>query len=181
MPQVRILSSRPRRRGLCIVRDDFSFEKSSAHSRRRSSFPQKVTLATNFLRVQLYLRLLRWHLFCYIFTNFDRKQRFCPHFRSIFCVFSSIETPLLENQYFYDHLSNEVCEKYFSLITAAQILTVIISLYSFSTPQISFCFPRFYLAALPLPKARESCFDLTNTIRCCTIIHGYKVLCAFPK
>ena len=35
----------PRRRGLCIVRDDFSFEKSSAHSRRRSSFPQKVTLA----------------------------------------------------------------------------------------------------------------------------------------
>ena len=33
--QVRPLSPAPRRRGLCIVRDDFSFEKSSAHSRRR--------------------------------------------------------------------------------------------------------------------------------------------------
>ena len=41
-----LVSARPRRRGLCIVRDDFSFEKSSAHSCRRSSFPQKVTLAT---------------------------------------------------------------------------------------------------------------------------------------
>ena len=44
--QVQVLSPAPRRRGLCIVRDDFSFEKSSAHSRRLSSFPQKVTLAT---------------------------------------------------------------------------------------------------------------------------------------
>ena len=33
--QVRVLSPAPHRRGLCIVRDDFSFEKSSAHSRRR--------------------------------------------------------------------------------------------------------------------------------------------------
>ena len=35
----------PRRRGLCIVRDDFSFEKSSAHSRRRSSFSAKSPAA----------------------------------------------------------------------------------------------------------------------------------------
>ena len=33
--QVQVLSPAPHRRGLCIVRDDFSFEKSSAHSRRR--------------------------------------------------------------------------------------------------------------------------------------------------
>ena len=43
--QVRFLLSAPRRRGLCIVRDDFSFHKSSFHTRRRSSFPQKGTLA----------------------------------------------------------------------------------------------------------------------------------------
>ena len=35
----------PRRRGLCIVRDGFSFEKSSAHSRRRSSFSAKSPAA----------------------------------------------------------------------------------------------------------------------------------------
>ena len=40
-PRVQISPLRPRRRGLCIVRDDFSFEKSSAHSRRRSSFSAK--------------------------------------------------------------------------------------------------------------------------------------------
>ena len=44
--QVQVLLPAPRRRGLCIVRDDFSFEKSSAHLRRRSSFPQKVTLGS---------------------------------------------------------------------------------------------------------------------------------------
>ena len=38
MPQVRILSPGPRRRGLHVVRDDF-FQKVISHSLRRSSFP----------------------------------------------------------------------------------------------------------------------------------------------
>ena len=43
--RVRVLLPLPCRRGLCIVRDDFSFAKPSARLRRRTCFPQKVTLA----------------------------------------------------------------------------------------------------------------------------------------
>ena len=66
------------------------FEKSSAHSHRRSYFPQKVTLgsptqlqapsrrfavATNFLRVQIHHII--WHLFRYLLTR-RSNVRFAP-------------------------------------------------------------------------------------------------------
>ena len=69
---VRIHPLPPRRRGLCIVRDDFSFEKSSAHLRRRSSFPQKFTLAA---AVRLQARSLSLRSA----TNFLRDARVRSH------------------------------------------------------------------------------------------------------
>ena len=41
-PEFESLCPCHRRRGLCIVRDDFYLEKPSTNSRRRSSSPQKV-------------------------------------------------------------------------------------------------------------------------------------------
>ncbi|MGN0452805.1 MAG: hypothetical protein ACI4GZ_03280 [Ruminococcus sp.] len=83
----------PRRRGLCIVRDDFSFEKSSARLRRRSSFSQKVTLATA-VRLQARSRRLRGA------TNFlrDAKVRIHPPktqniFFVVSCHSKRIRTP----------------------------------------------------------------------------------------
>ena len=48
-------------------------------------------------------------------------------------MFSRIETPLLGNRYFYDQLSNVVCEKYFSLSTAVQIFVHLSMMRDFGT------------------------------------------------
>ncbi len=70
---VQVPSLAPRRRGLCIVRDDFSFEKSSAHSRRCSSFPQKSHACYGCSLVNaLTTARCRYQLFA------SRINHFCP-------------------------------------------------------------------------------------------------------